>query len=204
MLRRDGLRLRAPRPRRRVAAAGFTLLEVLVALAILGVAVVTLIELSSRSLRLVKTSGDYQQAVLLANRVATESQPTEEGSDAGQEGQYQWQRQVTLVPVPDDLEPKQTIPGKEAAKLYAVTISVRWGGGQVVELATMRTPTSPPAVTGTQPTTTTGTQQSPAGAGGGQSSVTSPTGAGGGQSPVTAPFSPQSGGARGLGGLRSR
>jgi len=46
------------------------LLEVLLALAILGFAVVTLLQLSSQSLRLVKTSGDYQQAVLLADRIA--------------------------------------------------------------------------------------------------------------------------------------
>ena len=48
---------------RRSAADGFTLLEVLVAMAVLGIAVVSFIELSSKSLRLVKTSGDHQQAV---------------------------------------------------------------------------------------------------------------------------------------------
>ncbi len=134
--------------------AGFTLIEVLVALTILAVAVVTLIQLSSQSLRLVKTSGDYQQAVLLADRIATETRPSDEAVDTGQEGPYQWERRISLVPVPDELQPKATIPGREPAKLFAVTIDVRWGQNQLLELATLRTPTIPPSVPGAQPSTT--------------------------------------------------
>ena len=66
--------------------AGFTLLEVLVALTILAVAVVTLIQLSSQSLRVVKISDDYQQAAQLADRMAMESRPTEEGVESGRRG----------------------------------------------------------------------------------------------------------------------
>jgi type II secretion system protein I len=149
--------------RRAPGAEGFTLLEVLVALAILGFAVVAMMQLASRSLRLVKTSGDHQHAVALADRIAIQTAPTEEGTDSGQEGPYQWERSVTLAPVPDELEPKQTIPGKEPPRLFLVTIDVRWGGNQVVELATMRTPTTPPAVSPVQPGTTTGTQQTSTG-----------------------------------------
>src|SRR5262249_46488475 len=43
-------------------ARGFTLLEVLVAFAILAVAIVSLIELSAQGLRLLKVSGDHQRA----------------------------------------------------------------------------------------------------------------------------------------------
>jgi general secretion pathway protein I len=139
--------------------AGFTLLEVLVALAILGVAVVTLIQLSSQSLRLVKTSGDYQQAVLLADRIAIQAQPTDEGVDTGEEGPYQWERRVSLVPMPDELEPKETIPGREPPKLFAVTIDVRWGQNQMLELATLRTPTTAPAAPGSLTSPGTGFQQ---------------------------------------------
>jgi len=128
----------------RGSEGGFTLLEVLVALVILGVAVVSLMQLSSRSLRLVKTSGDYQQAVLLADRIATQSQPTDEGTDGGQEGPFVWERRVALVAMPDALQPTETIPGRDPAKLFAVTIDVRWGRGQQVEVATMWAPVSPP------------------------------------------------------------
>ncbi len=141
------------------AEAGFTLLEVLVALAILGVAVVSLIQLSSQSLRLVKTSGDYQQAALLADRIATQSEPTDEGVDTGADGPYQWERRVSLVPMPDELQPKETIPGREPPKLFAVTIDVRWGRNQMLELATLRTPTTPPPAPGILPSMGTGVGQ---------------------------------------------
>ena len=135
---------------------GFTLLEVLVALAILGLAVVTLIELSSQSLRLVKTSADYQDAVRLADRLAGDSQPTDEGVESGEEGSFQWERRVALVPMPDELKPKEVLPGQEPLKLFAVTIDVRWGRNQQIELATLRTPTSAPGSAETQqPSTTT-------------------------------------------------
>src|SRR5262249_22730715 len=126
---------------RRGADSGFTLLEVLVALAILGLAVVTLIELSSQSLRLVKTSGEYQQAVTIADRIAAETQPTDEAVDTGEDGPYQWERRISLVTLPEELQPKETIPGREPAKLFAVTIDVRWGRNQGLQLATLRTPT---------------------------------------------------------------
>jgi prepilin-type N-terminal cleavage/methylation domain-containing protein len=142
------------------AQAGFTLLEVLVALTIMSLAIVTLFQLTSQSLRLVKTSGDYQEAVLLADRIATETQPSEEATDSGEEGPFQWERRVALVPMPEEFQPKETIPGREPAKLFAVTIDVRWGRSQVLELATLRTPTSTPSsATGSQPPTSGGAQQ---------------------------------------------
>jgi prepilin-type N-terminal cleavage/methylation domain-containing protein len=136
------------RHRELFAAGGFTLLEVLVALAILGIAVVSFIELSSRSLRLIKSSGDYQHAVELADRIATQTDPTEEGVDTGQEGLFKWERSIALVQLPEEFQPAVTIPGKEPPKLYAVKVDVSWGGGQLLEVATLRTPTTPPAATG--------------------------------------------------------
>ena len=135
------------------------MLEVLLALAILGFAVVTLLQLSSQSLRLVKTSGDYQQAVLLADRIATTTQATDEAADGGAEGPFRWERRVSIVPLPEELQPKETIPGKELPKLFVVTVGVRWGQNQMLELATLRTPTSDPPLPGNQPATTTGTPQ---------------------------------------------
>jgi len=139
--------------------AGFTLIEVLMALAILGFALVALLQLSSQSLRLVKSSGDYQQAMLLADRLATTTQATEETADLGEEGPFRWERRISLVPLPEELQPKETIPGKELPKLFMVTVGVRWGQGQLLELATLRTPTTAPIVPGSQPAAATGTQQ---------------------------------------------
>jgi general secretion pathway protein I len=142
------------------AQAGFTLLEVLVALAVMSLAVVTLFQLISQSLRLVKNSGDYQEAVLLADRIATETQPSEEATDSGEEGPFQWERRIALVPMPEEFQPKETIPGRESAKLFAITIDVRWGRNQAVELATLRTPTTTlPAPTKSQLSPGSGVQQ---------------------------------------------
>jgi prepilin-type N-terminal cleavage/methylation domain-containing protein len=141
--------------------AGFTLLEVLVALTILGLAVVVLIELSSQSLRLVKTSGDYQAALVLADRIATETQPSEEAVESGEEGPFRWERHIALVPVPDELKPKELIPGREETQLFSVVIDVRWGRDQVVELATLRTPISAETMTGSSPVISTPSQQAP-------------------------------------------
>lgn len=145
------------------------MLEVIVALAILSLAVVTLIQLSSQSLRLVKTSDDYQQAAQLADRLVAGSQPTDEGIDTGEEGRFQWERRASLVPMPDELMPPPNLPGKEAPKLFAVTIAVRWGQNQTLEMATLYVPTTPPqipssaAMGGQAPrtTSTTGIPQQP-------------------------------------------
>ena len=60
-------------------------------------------QLSSQGLRLLHLSGDYQQAVIVADRVARATDVIEEGADAGQEGRFRWERRVTLVPVPEEL-----------------------------------------------------------------------------------------------------
>jgi len=141
---------------------GFTLLEVLVALAIVGIAVVSLLELSSQGLRLVKNSGDYQSAALLADRLAADTDATDEVVDTGSDGPYQWERRVAKVPVPDELMPAQTAAATEPPKIFSVVIDVRWGRNQLLQLAALRTPTTPPPVPGVP---STGPQQTPTPAG---------------------------------------
>ena len=128
-----------PSPSRggRGRAGGFTLLEVLVALTILAVAVVAFMQLSSQGLRLLHLSDDYQQAVIVADRVARATDVIEEGAEAGQEGRFQWERRVTLVPVPGELTPG----AGPKIRLYALSVAVRWGGSRRLELASLRTVT---------------------------------------------------------------
>jgi hypothetical protein len=62
--------------------------------------------------------------------------------------------------MPEEFQPKETLPGREPAQLFAITIDVRWGRNQAVELATLRTPTTTlPAPTRSQPSTGSGVQQ---------------------------------------------
>ncbi|MBI2152710.1 MAG: prepilin-type N-terminal cleavage/methylation domain-containing protein [Candidatus Rokubacteria bacterium] len=117
---------------------GFTLLEVLVALAILSLAVVTVIQLFGQGLRLLKVSGDYQQAVLLADQKAREVETVREGTEAGQEGNFEWERRATVMPVPEELN----VVGARPVRLFRVTVQVRWGT-RSVEVATLRTAREP-------------------------------------------------------------
>ena len=118
----------------RRAEAGFTLLEVLVAVVILSVAVVTLVQLASGAVRLLKLSSDYQEAVLLADRVTRAGDASSEGVETGHEGQFNWERRTTLMAVPDDLAPV----GSHPPRLLALSVAVRWGVGRTLEVATLR------------------------------------------------------------------
>jgi general secretion pathway protein I len=113
---------------------GFTLLEVLVAMTILGIAIVALMQLSSQGLRLLHLSDDYQQAVTVADRIARATDALAEGVDAGQEGRFQWERRITVVPVPEELTPG----AGPQLRLYALSVGVRWGRDRTLELASLR------------------------------------------------------------------
>jgi general secretion pathway protein I len=114
---------------------GFTLLEVLVALAILGLGAVALIQLSAQGLRLVKHSDDHQAAVLLADRLAKEMPALAVSIERGQEGPLAWERRIDRVGTPDALGP----PSGPGPRLLALTVTVRGSGGSVLTLATLRT-----------------------------------------------------------------
>jgi type II secretion system protein I len=118
-----------------VKPQGFTLLEVLVAMVILGLAVVTLIQLTSQGMRLLKRSGDSQVAALLADRLAREVQPAAESVETGQEGALTWERRVVQVSLPVELDP----PSGSPARLLSLSVVVRWGTRGAVEVATLRT-----------------------------------------------------------------
>jgi prepilin-type N-terminal cleavage/methylation domain-containing protein len=119
---------------------GFTLLEVLVATLILGLAVVTLIQLSSQGLRLLKHSDDQQQAALLADRLTRAAEPIVEGVETGQDGAMTWERRVTLSGASDELIP----PSGPIPELRALTVTVRWGPGRSLQLASLRLIPRPP------------------------------------------------------------
>lgn len=118
---------------------GFTLLEVLVAVTILALAVVALMQLSSQGLRLLHQADDYQEAVMLADRIARVAAVGAEGVESGQEGHFRWERRAQLVPVPEALAPG-TGP---VPRLYAFSVAVRWERGRALEVASLRTVAEP-------------------------------------------------------------
>jgi len=128
---------------RRTGDGGFTLLEVMVAMVILSVAVVTLVQLSSQGLRLLRVSGEHQDAVMLADRLARSADVSGESVDTGHEGAFEWERRTRLVAVPADLAPV----GTGAPRLLSLSVAVKWGSGRSVEISTLRLA----QVTGTLP-----------------------------------------------------
>jgi len=153
--------------------SGFTLLEVLIAFAILSVAVVAVIQGFAQGLRLLKTAGDHQQAVLLADQKIRELVTVAEGRDQGKEGNYDWERTVTVVPAPDLTRTQATAKWH----VYQIDVKVSWGDKRGVEIVSLRT-----SAESTTPGTTTGPPRAV-----GTPGTATPSGIGTLQRPTTMP-----------------
>ena len=109
---------------------GFTLLEVLVAMAILGIGLVVIIELFSGGLRLGRTSEEYTKAVGYARMKLEEislAKSLEEGIEEGEfDREYRWQVEVKKV---DLLPPGRETSYQPPVALYWVRIGVLWKSG---------------------------------------------------------------------------
>jgi general secretion pathway protein I len=109
---------------------GFTLIEVIVALAILGIGLTVIIELFSGGLRLGRTSEEYTKAVNYA-RVKMEEvlskQKIEEGNEEGEFDQtFRWQVDVKRM----DILPTEKNPDfKPPVELFEVKVNVLWKSG---------------------------------------------------------------------------
>jgi len=92
---------------------GFTLIEVVVAMAILGIGLTVIIELFSGGLRLGKTSEEYTKAVNYARMKMEEVAAREQVQEGMEEGRFddtfQWQmdvKKVDILPVEKGIEVK--------------------------------------------------------------------------------------------------
>ena len=118
------------------AEAGFTLLEVLVAFAILSLTIVVAVQGFAQGLRLLKLSGDHQHAALVADEKAREVVQPKEGKDNGTEGAFTWERVIKEVAAPE-LAPNGQNPKWH---VYEITVQVGWGDGKrTVGVTTLRT-----------------------------------------------------------------
>jgi type II secretion system protein I len=124
-------------------ARGFTLLEVLVALSILGIAVVASMQGFAQGLRLLKLSGDHQEAMLIADQRVREVLAPEEGREEGSERQFLWTRTIAKVAMPDDPGVARPTPWT----VYHIDVRVRWDERREVQLMTLRTLADTPPIT---------------------------------------------------------
>ena len=122
-------------PEHRPDQAGFSLLEVLIALAILGTAVVAAIQGVSQGLRLLKVSGDQQQATAVADQKAREIVSLVEGVDSGSEGRFAWQRVTRVVETPE-LTPADSAP---KWRVFEIAVAVTWDDQRRVDVTALRT-----------------------------------------------------------------
>ena len=125
------------RPRRR-RSRGFTLVEILVALAVLGVVGGALLQLFHGSLRNVALSADYSRAALLARSKLAELEAREvfvTGEEQGRfDDHYHWY--LRTVDYAESEEAPST-PGPLAP--LAVSLSVGWHDGDTERWYTVQT-----------------------------------------------------------------
>ena len=114
---------------------GFTLLEVIVALAILGLGFALAMELLAAGVRSAKASEDYTQAVLLARQKMAEVTASRNFMDVSNAGEFgggfRWVSEVQPLEQPEEL------PGR----LLSVRVRVTWSGRhgeKSVDLQTLR------------------------------------------------------------------
>lgn len=117
------------------SSSGFTLLEVIVALAIMGIGFALAMELLATGLRSAKASEDYTLAVLLARQKMAETLAASSLTGSAEQGQFDgglnWATEIQ--PFPQD----QELP----AQLYQVRVRVAWPGRRgekSVDLYTLR------------------------------------------------------------------
>ncbi len=109
---------------------GFTLLEVIVALAILGIGLTVTIELFSGSLRLGWVSGEYTKAMNYASlkmeEIATQKSVTEGEEEGEFDKTFRWRVGVEKV---DILPGDKGTEFKPPAEFYHVRVSILWKSG---------------------------------------------------------------------------
>ena len=120
--------IRVPRGRAG-AAAGFTLLEVAIALAIIGVGVVTVLELFSAGLRMESGAGTRARAVVHARGLLDATMALPEIKPGGERGRiddtFHWEVNVREAPEYLDAN-KKDLDVHDDILMFEIEVSVLW------------------------------------------------------------------------------
>lgn len=117
---------------------GFSLLEVLVAFAILALAVATILSLFASGLRNTAVAADYARALTLAESQLAILQGSEavrlvSGDSEGSAGGFNWHSRISSY--------EEAGSDTYRTRLYRIDVSVNWGEGahqRSVQLSTLR------------------------------------------------------------------
>jgi general secretion pathway protein I len=122
------------------STTGFTLIETVVALAILGIGLTVIIELFSGGLRLGRTSQEYTRAMGYGRMKMEEiisKRNIKEGTDEGDfDKTCRWQvdvKKIDLLPVGKDLDLKPPVD------LFLVKVNILWKSGSKERSASLET-----------------------------------------------------------------
>lgn len=123
---------------------GYSLIEVIVAFALLALALTLLLGTLSGAARQVRWSGDAGRAALHAQSLLDQvgvGEAIEPGQSGGQfdEGRYRWT--LSIEPWTDPALPPAAAIDPAAPRLFEVALSVQWGDGrpgQQLQLRTLR------------------------------------------------------------------
>lgn len=122
------------------STTGFTLIETVVALAILGIGLTVIIELFSGGLRLGRTSEEYTRAMGYGRMKMEEiisKRNIKEGTDEGDfDKTFRWQvdvKKIDLLPVGKDLDLKPPVD------LFLVKVNILWKSGSKERSASLET-----------------------------------------------------------------
>ncbi len=119
------------------SARGFSLMEVVVALAILGTAIAALIQLYAQGLRTTKKTSDYSTALVYARSYLDEAYAQPEVK-AGEEtfqlpGDFKAERTISLLRGGSQPQYRGGSQPQEGLALYEITVTVTWPpAGKVV------------------------------------------------------------------------
>ncbi len=133
-------RMRRPASRQ----GGYTLIEVIVAFALLALALGLLLGTLSGATRQVRWSADAGRAALHAQSLIDQmgvGRPIRAGRDDGEfeDGRYRWTMEITPWEDPD-IPPDAPLPvNNNGNRLYEIALAVQWGEGGTGENLHLRT-----------------------------------------------------------------
>ncbi|RMD90518.1 MAG: prepilin-type N-terminal cleavage/methylation domain-containing protein [Alphaproteobacteria bacterium] len=121
------------------AASGFTLIEVLVAFAIVAVMLLALFEGTTRGLRAIERSERHARLLELAENHLAEVGtllPVTPGRLSGREGDYEWETLIEPLAAPPGIDPATL--AEQGFALYGVEVHVRGPEGAEEWLQSLR------------------------------------------------------------------